>query len=387
MIVIHDNMLVLAIDYHDAADKLRLVITRCIQRNLYLKLSKSSFGITSVQFFGYLCSGKSFRLTDDRINQVTNIPFPTDVKSMQRFLGAAIYFKPFIYNFSNKTVLLTEMTHKSFNWDRSTWLVDYEHSFNKFKEDIINSFHLYYPDNSLDWFLYTDASDKAVGGVLIQRTHDNQQQIIAFVSKKLSKAAINWSTFEKEAYGMFYAVQQLQNFLMGKYFVLFTDHRNLVWIEASIIPKIIRIRLFLQSFDFKILHIAGNENIFADWLSRMDVTPGNNVTSTVVSDNLQLLYNIASNENNGDSDNVEMMLKSVHNARMGHHGLKRTWLLLNDTYPGHKIPQRTISEFISSCPQCQKYRLHMNDSLPAPTRVISGEHRHLCEYDLLYITQ
>ena len=187
------------------------------------------------------------------------------------------------------------MTYKSFNWDRSTWLADYEHAFDKFKEDIIHSFHLYYPDNSLDWFLYTDASDKAVGGVLIQRTHDNQQQIIAFVSKKLSKAAVNWSTFEKEAYGMFYAVQHLQNFLMGKYFVLFTDHRNLVWIEASIVPKIIRIRLFLQSFDFKILHIAGNENIFADWLSRMDLTSNDDVTSKIVSNNLHLLYNIVSN--------------------------------------------------------------------------------------------
>jgi hypothetical protein len=81
---------------------------------------------------------------------------------------------------------------------------------------------------------------------------------------KFSRTARARSTFEKEAYGMCYAVKELRQYLMGKPFTLLTDHRNLVWIETSIVPKIIRIRLYLQTFDFVVMHIPGRDNVFAD---------------------------------------------------------------------------------------------------------------------------
>ena len=48
-----------------------------------------------------------------------------------------------------------------------------------------------------------------------------------------------------------------------------TDHNNLLWMEASKVPKIIRWRIYLQSFKFHIKHIAGTKNLVADWLSRL----------------------------------------------------------------------------------------------------------------------
>lgn len=388
MIVIYDNILVLAVDYVDAFEKLKLVTTRCLERNLYLKLSKSKFGITKVDFFGYVCSNKSYTLSKERIDRVLQIPFPHDVKSMQRFLGACMYFKPFVYDYSRKTAKLNDMVHRDFNWDKDSWKCDYVNEFESFKKDILNSFVLYHPDYTLPFYLYVDASDACVGGVLIQKTAEGQQQIINFVSKKLLKSALNWSTIEKEAFSMYYSVSQLKQYLMGKHFTLLTDHRNLVWIESSEVPKIVRIRLFLQSFDFEIMHIAGKLNVFADWLSRLhpDVKGGEQPTPSIMGvsevklDQTQVVKSI------GDKDKVRQALSSVHNSRMGHHGLRRTWLLLNEHYPGHAIPQRVISDFLSTCPQCQKYRYAMRDSLEAPIRVIEAQHRTTCGYDLVYIT-
>ena len=54
-----------------------------------------------------------------------------------------------------------------------------------------------------------------------------QWQPIAFVSKKFSGAAENWSTIEQEAFGIFYAVKTLSHYLIGKEFVVETDHNNL----------------------------------------------------------------------------------------------------------------------------------------------------------------
>lgn len=190
LVVIHDNILVLCRGYDDAYHKLVRVLDRCRERNLYLKLAKSSFGVRTVNFFGYVCSGNSYRLSEDRVQSVPAIPFPNDTKSMQRFLGAAMYFKPFIFNYSDKTGPLNDMVRQGFSWDSSTWTADYVGIFEPFKKDILNAFTLIHPDYSLDWYLYVDASDLAVGGVLVQRTPDKVQQVIAFVSQKFTAAAV-----------------------------------------------------------------------------------------------------------------------------------------------------------------------------------------------------
>jgi hypothetical protein len=94
-------------------------------------------------------------------------------------------------------------------------------------------------------------------------------QPIAFISHKFSAQATRWSTIEQEAFGIFYAVQKLAYYLMGKDFVIETDHNNLLWMEQSKVAKIIRWRLYLQTFRFKIKHIAGEKNLVADWLYRL----------------------------------------------------------------------------------------------------------------------
>jgi hypothetical protein len=184
----------------------------------------------------------------------------------------------------------------------------------------------------LDWFLYVDASDIAVGGVLVQRTSDGVQQVVAFVSQKFSKAARAWSTYEKKD-GMCYAV--------GKFFTLLTDHRNLVWIGTSIVPKVIRIRSFLQTFDFVVMHIPGKDYVFAHWLSRMHY-PDPSELEVRGEDSLVVLER--------EKDRLDEALKAVHNARVGHGGIRRTWLLLNDTFPGHKISVEAVARVVGLYP-------------------------------------
>jgi hypothetical protein len=56
-------------------------------------------------------------------------------------------------------------------------------------------------------------------------------------------------------------------------------------------------------------------------------------------------------------------LSQCHNARVGHHGVRRTWNALNKYFPGHRIPYRRVTDFVSECPICQKDRLGMGDAL------------------------
>jgi len=146
-------------------------------------------------------------------------------------------------------------------------------------------------------------------------------------------------------------------------------------------------RIYLQDFNFRLIHIAGKSNIFADWLSRMY-----DVSDLVSTDSAQLLTVLmdeleSSSEVSNTTDAVFSTIASVHNARMGHHGVFRTWHMLNKYHAGHGIPMDLVKDFVQECVFCQKVRVTANASLQSPTRAIVAEHpRQLCGYDTLYIT-
>ena len=50
--------------------------------------------------------------------------------------------------------------------------------------------------------------------------------------------------------------------------------------------------------------------------------------------------------NNGSPPSL---IDLVHNAKMGHHGVRRTWKLLNKHLPGHGISVQRIREYIDEC--------------------------------------
>jgi hypothetical protein len=105
--------------------------------------------------------------------------------------------------------------------------------------------------------------------LFIREDNTVEQQVIAICSKKLSPTAVKWSTIQKKGYGIFFANHKFDYYLRGKPFTIETDHNNLLWMESSEVPMIIRWRIYLQSFDFKIRHIKGRDNTVADALSRL----------------------------------------------------------------------------------------------------------------------
>ena len=196
---------------------------------------------------------------------------------MQNFLGTALVCKDFVNNYSEHTAKLNDMTRNDFNWDESLWKEDYKLLFENVKSLTKEAVSIFFPDYSLKWELFTDASQVAVGAMLVQykvvmdkdgEPYD-QMQPIGLISKKFSEVATRWSTIEQEGYGVYFGVKSFDYYLKGKEFIIRTDHRNLLWMEMSSINKIVRWRLFLQGFRFKLIHIEGKLNFSADALSRL----------------------------------------------------------------------------------------------------------------------
>jgi hypothetical protein len=343
-IVIFDNFLVLADDYDDAYQKLVEILDRCASANIVLKMKKSWIGVTTVTFFGYEVTHGQWRLSQTRKDAIMSLVMPTNLKQMQSFLGAALFFHHHVPNYSEWAARLYEMTAATFDWSPATWEYDYVSHFERFKQAVVEATTLYFPDYSLPWVIRCDASQYAVGAVLYQEKPDDSDtsivihQPIAFASRRFSKPAQNWDTFKREAYGLYFAVLSFVYYLRGKTFDAEVDHRNLQYMETSQSPIIIRWRAFLQSFNFRIRHIPGKLNTVADWMSRQ--------------------YLITGVEEGPSSSTMHFdeMMAAVHGGRQLHYGAAETWRRAKDAFPDARVTIAAVREWVRQCPMCQKTR-------------------------------
>ena len=261
----------------------------------------------------------------------------------------------------------------------------------------MHSVTVYFPDYTLPWVLRCDASEKACGGTLLQERRESPEkppvfEVISFVSCKFTGAAERWDIPKKEAYAIYYSVKELAYYLEVKPFVIETDHANLVWIEKSEAAIIIRWRLYLQGFAFKIRHIPGKANVFADMLSRMyllasdadsqdepaallilqqspcDSPPGPLEFNTLL---------MGAVEHFPVESTLDDFLAQAHVVNRKHCGVRETRSNLNRFFPGHRIHYDVVNEYCASCPVCQKNRRGMlpKDTIQPLVKHLKPEHR------------
>ena len=94
--------------------------------------------------------------------------------------------------------------------------------------------------------------------------------MISYASRSLSDREKVYSTTEKEALAIIFAVSHYRVYLLGREFTLVTDHSALQWLQ-SVEPKgrLARWVMALQEFCFIVKHRPGTANKNADALSRL----------------------------------------------------------------------------------------------------------------------
>ncbi|KAL4104074.1 hypothetical protein QTP88_019387 [Uroleucon formosanum] len=146
-----------------------------------------------------------------------------------------------------------------------------QQSFEKLKNLLINYPILRYPDLIRPFNLTCDASNYAIGCVLSQ-VPIGKDLPIAYASRTLNKAEINYNTTEKELASIVWGVKTFRPYLFGQQFNIITDHRALVWLFNLKDPgsRLTRWRLKLEEHQYTIHYKPGTNNTNADALSRIN---------------------------------------------------------------------------------------------------------------------
>jgi hypothetical protein len=160
---------------------------------------------------------------------------------------------------------------KDLKWD---WTQKQQDAFNKLKKTFTSAPILAHFDGSLETIVETDASDYAVGAVLLQRGSDNRLRPIAHVSRTMVAAERNYETFDKEALAIIYALDEWRSHLLSldKPFIVITDHRALQYFMTTkkLTRRQVRWAERLSAYKFAIEYRPGVANNVADALSRRD---------------------------------------------------------------------------------------------------------------------
>ncbi len=304
---------------------------------------------------GHVFNKEGYGLSEQRKQDVLSMSVPRSLKELRSFLGMLNFFRDFIPNLSLLLKPLTDMTQVKPSTPKSLrlhWSPEALQAFEDAKQAVVKSLNLRFLQSNGTIYLYTDASTVGIGAILTQVV-DSKMYPIMCLSKKFTPAESRWATIEQELFAIVYAMHHLTSLLLGREFTIFSDHRNLAYLQTSSNDKVVRWRLSMQIFRYNIQHIAGVDNVVADVLSRLttnyvfllgavatdEVTqenpspPSTTLTpslhprlvhianrSPTISDIVSTLSSKVVTLADGTVWNAYSLLSSLHNAIVGHHG-------------------------------------------------------------------
>ncbi|XP_051170097.1 uncharacterized protein LOC127287306 [Leptopilina boulardi] len=266
LFVYMDDIVIYAKTLQEHTRKFTNLLEKLDKAKLTLQPEKCLFLRKEVTYLGHVITQDGVKPDPKKVEAVKKFPRPKTQRNIKQFLGLAGYYRKFIKDFSTIAKPLSYLLKKDVKF---RWTEAQDEAFNKLKNTLCTQPLLQYPDFTKDFIVTTDASHYGIGGVLSQN-FDGKILPVAYTSRTLIDAEINYSTIEKELLGILFSVESFRPYLFGRRFKLQTDHKPLIWLHNMKNPnsRLLRWRHRLSEYDHGIEYIKGTKNTGADALSR-----------------------------------------------------------------------------------------------------------------------
>jgi len=88
------------------------------------------------------------------------------------------------------------------------------------------------PTDAGKFYLDSDASDLGLGAVLSQ-DQNGAEVVTAYASRTLSRPESNYDVTKRELLAVVFGLKALRQYLLGRTFVIRTDHSALQWLRGT----------------------------------------------------------------------------------------------------------------------------------------------------------
>jgi hypothetical protein len=195
ILVYLDDITIYSKTFEEHLEHLKEVFKRLQNAGLKLGKDKCCFGKQQLAFLGHIISEKGILPDPSKIDKVQNYPAPTNLTELRGFIGLASYYRRFILNFSRIVEPLNKLLKKDtpFIWSETC-----QQAMDILKEKLTTAPILQYPDFEKLFTLFTDAFYQDLGAILAQKDSNNNEYVVAYASRALNSAEINYSPTEIE---------------------------------------------------------------------------------------------------------------------------------------------------------------------------------------------
>ena len=289
-----------------------------------------------VSYLGHRVTSEGLLPDPTLLAAIRTIGPPKTATEVRSFLGLAGYYRRYVNNFAAIAGPLHALTRKDavFHWGPEC-----QDTFDRLKTLLTTSPITAFPDFTLPFRLYTDASTSGLGAILAQ-VREGKERIIYCASRSLNQAEKAYPATKLECLAIVWAIAKFRPYLMSMPFEVYTDHYALQWLKTMRTGSapLHRWSAALEEYDFTVKHRPGISQTHVDGLSRLPVDPPPPKDTLL---QVRLLE---------DEDEARKIAHELHTAtHLGGHAL---WELFRDRY-SDKAGRRICLETAQSCPQCQ----------------------------------
>lgn len=262
-----DDIILYSHDLETHLERLERLLIRLREANLKLKPSKCQLLQKQVHFLGFTVSQDGVGTDPDKVAAIRDWPTPQNLRQSRAFIGLCQYYRRFVPNFSELAAPLHALTKKNV---RFHWSADCENAFSQLKSALTSAPVLALPNDSGEFVLDCDASNRSIGAVLSQ-IQDGVERPICFASQLYSKHEANYNVTRKELLAVVTFTKKFRQYLLGRPFRIRTDHAALQWLKRTPEPigQQARWLEILEEYSYSIEHRPGRQHSNADALSRI----------------------------------------------------------------------------------------------------------------------
>ena len=205
------------------------VLRRLADAGLTVKPKKCQFAMSTCAYLGHVVGNGQVRPDTSKVKAVAEFPVPKSKSQVRAFLGLTGYYRRFIPHYAQTAAVLSDLTRKDAP-NQVVWTSACQSAFDTLKRSLCSSTVLRSPDFTRTFILQTDASNRGIGAVLSQRDDEGVERPVAYYSRKLLPREEHYSAVE-ECLAIKLATHAFRVYLLGKPFIIQTDHRALKWLD------------------------------------------------------------------------------------------------------------------------------------------------------------